>query len=350
MGLRAGLIGFGLAGRFLHAPLIEASGIAITGIVTSRAADVQSDYPSASVSSSAEELCAASNIDVIVVATPDHRHVANARTALAAGKHVVIDKPFAPTSYEALALIAEARQRKLLLTVFHNRRWDNDFLTAQKLIREGTLGEIVHYAARWDRYRPDVSIGWRQEHMLGELYGLGSHLVDQALVLFGAPDWLVADVYKQRSAPGQNDGFEILMGKGRLRITLGVNFHAADELRGVRVLGTHAAFSKSGMDPQETQLRARHAISDHDFGVEDSRARGRLVTAAPRSERRVGSERGDWLAFYRGVRAAIETGAPAPVDARDAARCIAILEAVMEASRTGQRLDVANWLATRALT
>ena len=346
MPLRAGIIGYGVAGRLLHAPLIEAAGFDIIGAVTSRAADVAADFPNARVFDSADALCA-SDADLIVIASPDHLHVEHARAALAAGKNVVIDKPIAQTSADALALAAEAERRGLMLSVFHNRRWDNDFLTVQKLIEDGALGDVVHYAARWDRYRPNTSGNWREQHMQGELFGLGSHLMDQVLLLFGAPDWLFADIYKQRAAPGHSDGFEILMAKGRLRITLGVNLLAADELRAYRVLGDRAAFIKTGVDPQEQQLRDRMRVANASFGVEDEANAGALITGAPRTGAPIASQRGDWLSFYHAIYAAIAESAPPPVSARDAARVIAMLEAALESSRTGRRIDIPDWISTR---
>lgn len=352
MALKVGLIGYGVAGRLLHAPLIKAAGFEIAGVATSRAEQVAADFPNARVFETPEALCA-SNIDVVVIVSPDHLHVAHAQSALAAGKHVVIDKPMASTAAEASALSAEATRRGKMLTVFHNRRWDNDFLTVQKVIGSGALGDVVHYAVRWDRYRPNAAGGWREAHMQGELYGLGSHLMDQVLVLFGAPDWLWADIYKQRAAPGQGDGFEILMAKSRTRISLGVSLLAADELRSYRVLGEKAAFTKAGLDPQEAQLRAATplAVNDPAFGVEDPTYAGALVHGdEARTTARIASERGDWLAFYRGVRTALEkTNTPPPVAPREAARVIAMLEAALHASQSGQRVDIPAWLAERGL-
>lgn len=351
MAVKIGLIGFGVAGRLLHAPLIKAAGMEITAIATSRASEVAADFPQAQVFPDAVALCA-SDIDAAVIVSPDHLHVEHAQIALRAGKHVVIDKPIAPTAGEAMALAAEAARRKLMLTVFHNRRWDNDFLTSRKLIAEGALGDVVHYAARWDRYRPNAAGGWRETHMQGELYGLGSHMMDQVLVLFDAPDWISADIYKQREAPGQGDGFEIEMAKGRTRIILGVSLLAADELRVTRVLGTNAAFTKIGLDPQEAQLRAKRPmpVTDPALGMDGADQYGVLTRGDDaRTKTHVVSERGDWPAFYRGVRTSIETGTPPPVAANDAARVIAMLEAALESSRTGARVDVPAWLAARNL-
>lgn len=345
--MKAGLIGYGLAGRQLHAPLLQAAGFDLVGVVTSRAGEVAQDLPRATLFPTADALCEV-DLDLIVIASPDHLHVAQARLALATGKHVVIDKPMAPTSAEAVALAHEAHQRGLLLSVFHNRRWDNDFLTIKDLIERGALGDVMHFAARWDRYRPEAGGGWREQFMQGELYGLGSHLVDQILMLFGVPDWLFADVYKQRAAPGQGDGFEILMGKGGLRISLGVNLLAADELRSYRVLGTKAAFVKTGLDPQEAQLRGGYKVGASSYGVEAEAASGRLFNGTSAPAERIVSMRGNWRAFYDGVRAAI-TGGENPVAPLAAARTIAMLEAALQSSRTGARIDLRDWLSLKGV-
>ncbi|MES1157446.1 MAG: Gfo/Idh/MocA family oxidoreductase [Alphaproteobacteria bacterium] len=344
MTIRVGLIGYGLAGRFLHAPLIVGAGFEIAAIATSRT-DAASDFPNAAIVATPETLLARDDVDLAIVVTPDHLHVAHTRLALEAGKHVVVDKPFAPTSEGALALIALANERRRMLSVFQNRRWDADFLTLQKLLADDALGEIVLYIARWDRYRPNARKTWHDDHMQGELFGLGPHLVDQALALFGTPDWLFADVYNQRGVAGANDGFEILMGKGRLRISLAVNLLGADETRSLRVHGARASFVKTGLDPQEAWLRARKPIQAPGFDADAEKDFGVLTDGATHQERVIASERGRWLSYYEGVRRALETNGPPPVDPRDAARNIAILEAASESSTTGRRVDVRNYLA-----
>lgn len=349
MSIRAGLIGYGLGGRLLHAPLIAAAGIDIAAIVTSRAEQARADFPNAAVLPDIEAALARDDIDVAIIVTPDHLHAAHARAALEAGKHVVVDKPFTSNSDEARALIALAEQRGRMLTCYHNRRWDADFLTLRKLVNEGALGELVFYSERWDRYRPQARGDWHDDHMIGELYGLGPHLLDHALVLFGPPDWISADIYNQRGLTRHNDGFEILMGKGRARIHLGINMLGADEERSFRVLGTEAAFVKRGLDPQEPRLRARQPASAEDFGVEDEKSWGVLTDGATQKARTVPSERGAWVNFYKQLRTAIETGGSPPVDPRDAARVIALLEAAMQSSETGKRVEIAAFFAERGL-
>src|SRR5690349_3508410 len=200
MTIRAGLIGFGLAGRYFHAPLMRAAGIDIKAVVSSRAAEVREYLRDVAVLASADELIQRGDIDLVVVASPNQYHVEQASAALNAGKHVVVDKPFCPTSNEAtdLAQLAEHCGRKL--AVFQNRRWDADFLTLRKLIDDGRLGEVNAFHMRWDRFRPQVTDRWRDRDEIasGVIYDLGSHMVDQVRVLFGEPEWLYANVFTQR--------------------------------------------------------------------------------------------------------------------------------------------------------
>jgi len=185
---RIALIGFGLAGKAFHAPLVAATpGLELAVVVTSRAAEVGASYPGTAVVPTHEAVLEDQSIDLVVLATPDHLHAAQALAALDAGKHVVIDKPLAPTLEEARGVAARAEERGLMLSVFHNRRWDADFLTLQRLIAEGALGEITAFESRFDRFRPDPGERWKDKRAGGVWQDIGPHLVDQALVLFGRP-------------------------------------------------------------------------------------------------------------------------------------------------------------------
>ena len=227
-------------------------------------------------SASSDALLERDDLDLVVIASPNQFHASQATAALRAGKHVVVDKPLCPTAAQAAQLSELAVRSNRRLAVFQNRRWDSDFLTIRKLIAADRLGEINAFHARWDRYRPQVADRWRDrdEPGAGVLYDLGSHLIDQALVLFGAPDWLQADVFTQRPGGIVDDGFEILMGKGSLRITLGVSTMASDGGWRYRVHGSRASFMKAGLDPQEAQLRGGVDPSDPTFGLEDANDAG----------------------------------------------------------------------------
>jgi len=342
MTLRVGIVGFGLAGRYFHAPLIAAAGMRVHGIVTSRADEVRRLHADAVVLSSPEALLARDDIDLVVVASPSQFHFSQAHDALLAGKHVVVDKPVSITASEAQSLARLARDRKLKLAVFQNRRWDGDFLTVQKLLREQRLGEIAAFHARWNRFRPEVQDRWREraEPGSGMLYDLGSHLIDQVLCLFGRPDWIQADVFAQRRGAVADDGFEILMAKGSLRISLGVSSLAANGDWRYCIHGSRASYFKTGLDPQEDQTRGGMQITDAGFGVEAAERSGRLVMGADGSVETIPTERGRWLTFYEHMKSSIENDAPVPVPAEEAATVLEVIEAARRSSDEGRRLPL----------
>jgi len=340
--INVGLSGFGLAGRTLHAPLILAAGMRISAVVTSRAADVAAVLPQARVFESHAQLVACEDIDLVVIVTPNQLHAPQALDALHAGKHVVVDKPLCIEAAQADPLIELARARRLVLSVFHNRRWDSDFLTIAQLIGSGRLGEVVAFNARWDRYRPAVQNRWR-EHAgaglgTGLFYDLGSHLIDQALCLFGRPDWIQADVFSQRRQAQVDDGFELLMGKGRVRITLGASSLAAANRFRYRVNGELATFIKHGFDPQEQRLRADIGPLSPGFGAEPPEDFGTLTSGSDAKVETIASATGRWLTFYEGIRHSIETGDAAPVAASEARTVLEVIEAAVLSSNEGRRV------------
>ncbi len=195
--LRVGLVGYGYAGKTFHAPLLgTAPGITLAAIASSKPDVVLADWPEVTVYPTPEALIAAAEIDLVVIATPNDTHAPLASAALAAGKHVVVDKPFTLTVAEAEALQAQAAQVGRVLSVFHNRRWDADFLGLQQLLASGRLGRVTEFTSRFDRYRPEVRQRWREAATIGAgiWYDLGPHLIDQALTLFGLPDAISADL------------------------------------------------------------------------------------------------------------------------------------------------------------
>ena len=340
--IRAGLIGFGLAGRYFHAPLILAAGMELRAVVTSRDEAVRETVPDAIVLASADALFARADIDLVVIATPNSLHAEQAADALRAGKHVVVDKPLSITSAQARVLAEFATANRLRLAVFQNRRWDSDFLTVRKLIHEDRLGAINAYHARWDRFRPVVVDRWREraEPGAGVLYDLGSHLIDQALCLFGRPDWIQADVFAQRAGSAADDAFEILMGRGTLRMTLGASTLVADGGWRYRIHGSRGSFLKAGLDPQEPQLRAGMRADAPDFGFEPADQWGKLILGADGSRQTVASERGRWTAFYEGMRNSIERNDPIPVPADAARATLEIIEAAFQSSAEKRRIDL----------
>lgn len=344
--VRVGLIGYGFAGATFHAPIIGAvPGLELAAVVTTKPEAVRHDHPQAAVAvyADAQQLFDDPAIDLVVVATPNESHEPLARRALLAGKHVVVDKPFTIASREADELIALAQRRGRLLSVYHNRRWDSDFRTVRKLVEAGTLGELYSFEAHYDRHRPAIGGRWREQNLPGSgtLYDLGAHLIDQALVLFGPPEWLWADVAIQRQGTQAPDYFHLALGYGRLKAILHSGMLVAGSGPRYQLHGLAGSFAKTGFDPQEEALKRGGRPGDPGWGAEDPSIFGTLTTVGGdgRTEARPHpSETGAYEAYYLGMAAAIRGEAHVPVRAEDAANTIRIIERAMESSREGRRV------------
>jgi len=333
--IRVALVGYGLAGSAFHAPLIATTpGMRLTFVVTSsaeRAAQARAGYPGVEIVESAERVWErAGEIDLVVVASPNRTHVPLALDALRAGLAVVVDKPLAATAADGQQLVDEARARGLLLSVFQNRRWDGDFLTLRRLLAEGALGDVHRYESRFERWRPVPKQGWREHgdpaEAGGVLYDLGSHLIDQALVLFGPATHVYAELDRRRpGVEADDDAFVALTHASGVRSHLWMSSVAADDDGRMRVLGGRAAYVKHGLDVQEAVLRAGGRPGDADWGEEPRERWGRI--GAGETWQAVPTERGDYPAFYAGIAAALRDGTPPPVDPADAVAALAIIEA-----------------------
>jgi predicted dehydrogenase len=340
--VRVALIGYGLAGSALHAPLIASTpGLRLATIVTAhpeRQARARGEHPGARVAGSAEAVLAAPSAhDLVVIATPNATHVSLARAALAGGHAVVVDKPLAPSAEEARELVAEARRRGLFLSAFHQRRWDSDTLTLRRLLAEGALGDVLRFESRFERWRPEPRGGWRESDAPGGagglLYDLGSHLVDQALHLFGPVTRVYAELDRRR--PGiavDDDVFLALTHASGVRSHLWASALAGQLGPRVRALGTRAAYVKQQADGQEAALVAGARPGGTDWGVEPPAGWGRLGVGD--EARPVPSEPGAYPRFYAGVAASLRDGAPPPVEPADA---VAGLEIIAAAQRSAVR-------------
>lgn len=335
-----GLVGYGTSGSALHAPLIGAEPSLRLRAVASRYPDrVHHDLPSVPVVPTAGQLLDDPAVELVVVAAPNAAHYELARTALLAGRHVVVDKPFVVTSVEADELIELASQQDRRLTVFQQRRWDSDFLTVERCIRGGALGGVSTYIARYDRFRPDV-VGQDQDQPgAGVLYDLGSHLVDQALHLFGLPQTVLGDVFAQRSGAVVDDYFHLVLDYGQLRVIL----HAGSLVRaqGARfeVHGDAGSFVKHGIDGQIAALLTGKRPGDPGWGVEDEEHYGTLTTEAGTG--RLASVPGAYESFYRATAAAIRGQGPVPVPASQARDTIRMIECAL-LSREQRRVVAAR--------
>ncbi len=341
-GARVAILGYGLAGRVFHAPLVAATpGLALTAIITAnptRAADVARDHPGVAVLPDARTLWDGPAVDLVVVATPNDVHAELAGEAIDRGIPVVVDKPLAVTSAEAAALVERAQAAGVLLTVFQNRRWDTDQLTLRRLLAEDALGEVVRYESRFERWRPEADAEkWREalgpERGGGQLLDLGSHLVDQALQLFGPAESVYAEVEARRGTAGDDDAFLALRhASGTIS-----HLHAGAVMPApgprLRVQGTRAAFVVSGLDPQEAALReGRRPDRNSTWGGVQDWERGRLV--AGEQSVPVPSEPGDWPRFYAELERALRIGGPPPVDPADAVAVLQVIEAARESAAT----------------
>ncbi|MET1154418.1 Gfo/Idh/MocA family oxidoreductase [Arthrobacter sp.] len=349
--LRTAVIGFGLSGRVFHAPFLEASSdYSLDAIVTShpeRAAQAAAAHPGARIVATAEELFAApALLDMVVVGTPPASHYPLAAAALDRGLHVVVDKPFVPVSAQGEDLIAKARQTGVVLSVYQNRRWDADFLTLKRLIGGGELGRVYTFESRFERWKPQGLRAWKATAGIAEgggiLFDLGVHLIDQALTLFGPAATVYGETARHTAAaaePGagsaadsaagsgaDEDAFVSLLHESGVRSRLSMNLISALPAPRFRVLGSAAAFTSWGTDGQEAALAAGAVPGWDGYGVEPEERWGTLGT--PGETRKVPSERGAYPEFYRQLAAAINDGAPVPVEPADALDAVRIIEEI----------------------
>ncbi|MER5629732.1 Gfo/Idh/MocA family oxidoreductase [Streptomyces nitrosporeus] len=347
--VRVGLVGYGLAGSVFHAPLIAATeGLVLDTVVTSdeeRRSAARAAYPGVRLAASPEELLSrAGELDLLVIASPNKTHVRIARAALEAGLPVVVDKPLAGTAAEARELAALADGRGLLLSVFQNRRWDNDFLTLSRLIEDGELGEVQRFESRFERWRPQLKGGWREsgdpEEIGGLLYDLGSHVVDQALTLFGPALSVYAESDVRRpGAAADDDTFLAITHAHGVRSHLYVSATTAQLGPRFRVLGSKAGYVKYGLDPQEAALReGGRPVSGKPWGEEPRERWGRI--GAGESPLTGGGDPvptlpGDYPAYYGAVAAALRGDGENPVTALEAAAALDVLEAARRSAREG---------------
>jgi scyllo-inositol 2-dehydrogenase (NADP+) len=340
-----GLVGYGLAGSFLHAPLIGAEPRLRLHAVASRHPEkVHRDDPAVRVVATPAALLEDPAVELVVVAAPNELHHQLAGAALRAGRHVVVDKPFVTSSSEADELIRLAEREDRLLSVFQNRRWDGDYLTVRHCVRAGLLGHVSTYIARYDRFSPHPLGGWREREGPGSgvLWDLGAHLVDQALQLFGLPTTVMADVGAQRPGALADDYFHVVLGYRELRAIL----HAGSLVRAsgprFEVHGDKGSFLKHGVDPQAGDLESGGRPGDPGWGSDPEDRYGSLTTEVAGLEvtGRLATLPGSYQSFYRGMAGAILGEGRVPVAAEEARNTVRMLELAMQSSREGRVVAV----------
>lgn len=345
--VRAGLVGFGFGGRVFHAPYLAAlPEIALTHIVQRNSDTALVAYPDVQIARSVEELLDDDTVELVVITTPNATHFPLAKQALEAGKHVVVDKPMCETAAEAEELVRVARASGKVFSVFHNRRWDGDYLTVSEVVRQGLLGEVHEFNSHFDRYKPQLKPGsWKEEPGpgTGMLFDLGSHLIDQAIFLFGLPQRLWADLRTQRVGSRIDDHFEVTLDYGQMKAHLRCGTLVREKPPRFRVLGNLGAFVKYGMDPQEAGLLAMTQPQWHpQLGVDAEQDWGLLhtevngLTVRGKVETKVGDYRG----FYRNVAGAIRGTEALVVKPEQVLKLMKILELARQSNQEGCWLPV----------
>ncbi|PZD96064.1 oxidoreductase [Paenibacillus sambharensis] len=346
--IRVGLIGYGLAGATFHAPVLTTiEGLKLVKVVerSGRGAS-QERYPWVQVVRQSNELYDDPEIDLVVITTPSTNHYSFAKEALEAGKHVVVEKPFTTTAEEAEELIMLAREKQLMLSVFHNRRWDGDFLTVRQIVKQQMLGRITSCEFRWDRYRPDVNKAkWRETDAAGAgiFYDLGVHFLDQALMLFGRPETIRGDIRVLREGGAADDFFDVSLGYPdglNVRLTSSVLVREAGPRYALH--GTEGSFVKYGIDPQEDALRAGLSPSAAGWGREAEANWGTLnaTVGGLHVVGRVETAAGSYASYYRNVYEHLAYGAELEVKPEQAAATIQLIEHAFQSSREGRTIHL----------
>ena len=334
--IRVGLIGYGYASKTFHAPLISGTpGMTLAAVASSDENKVHADWPAMPVVSGPERILNDPNIDLVVIPTPNDTHFPLAKAALEAGKHVVVDKPFTVTLSQARELEALAKSGGRLLSVFHNRRWDSDFLTVKALINEGLLGEVGYFESHFDRYRPQVRNRWREQGGPGSgiWYDLAPHLLDQVVNLFGLPVSMQVDLAQLRPGSQSTDYFHAVLTWPQRRVVLHGTLVAAAETARFIIHGSRGSYVKYGLDPQEERLKSGERLPQEDWGYD---MRDGLLTRAEGEEITEASWLtlpGNYPAYYAAIRDALNGVGVNPVPASQAIQIMELIELGLESAR-----------------
>lgn len=332
-----GLIGYGLGGRAFHAPYVRITpGMTLRAVVSRDPAKVHADLADMQVVPDVAALLAEPGIDLVIVSSPDDLHAEHALAAIRAGKHVLVDKPFATTLADARAVAVAGEAKGVIVTAFQNRRWDADFRTLRALIESGALGEIVQFESHFDRWRPVPAQVWKEARPGGAWLDLGPHLVDQALQLFGRPLGITADIATLRTDAPAPDYFHAVLRYPDRRVILHSSKLAATNTLRFVVHGTAGSWVKHGIDPQEAATVAGRAPDGADWGVDPADG---ILTRADGSGGSVPNVAGDYRLFWNALAAAVRGEGENPVPATDAIRVMEVLDAGLRSAE--ERCEIA---------
>lgn len=331
--IKVGLVGFGLSGRWLQAPFFSVHpAFHLKSIVTSQEIPKEI-FPQTGRVNSFEELLADNELDLISICTPNFTHFEYAKRVLEAGKHVLVEKPMTATYEESQILIELAKSKNKVLTVYQNRRFDSDFMTLQRVIQAGMLGDLHSYEARYDRYKPELHTKqWKEETSPGSgiLYDLGSHIIDQAIYLFGSPDAIEGEVFIQREGSKIDDAFDIRLAFGKVRVMLKSSLLMKEQAPRYSVHGLAGSFFKKGIDVQEDHLKAGYLPGMEGFGLEPEEQNAEIYTnlAGLEFKGTIDTVKGNWLYLYQNLAEAIAGKAEIIIKPEQVAEQLRIIEKV----------------------
>ena len=340
-----GLVGFGMGARVFHAPLIHANPhLRLTHIVQRHGDEAAKAYPQSKIFRDLDAMLADPSVELVVVATPNTSHFEVAGRSLKAGKHVVVDKPFTIATRDADALIELSQKSGRLLSVFQNRRWDGDFLTVKEILSKSLLGHLAEYESRFDRFRPAVNPNkWREQSLPGSgvLYDLGSHLIDQALVVFGRPTGIYADVRRQREGAAADDTFVVHLEYPQLRVMLKSGTLVCQPSPRFVLYGTRGSYVKYGLDPQEEALKNGLSPAQPNWGADSEEAWGTHTQCDGAIERaRYPTLAGCYPAYYNNVARAISGEEELIVKPEQAREVIRLIELAQQSSAEKRMIPV----------
>jgi len=344
--IKTGIASYGMSGWVFHAPLLHVHQGFDIAVILERTSNRSTErYPYVRIVPTYDEMLADPEIELVIVNTPDNLHYEMCLQALEAGKHLVVEKPFTQTSSQADELIAKAKEKGLIISVFQNRRWDSDFLTVKKVIDGKMLGRLVEYEAHFDRFRNYIQENtWKElaEIGTGTIYNLGPHLIDQALVLFGLPSSVTADLRKQRSGSQVDDAFTLWLNYADVKVTLKAGYLVRSPGPRYLLHGTEGSFLKVGYDPQEEQLKAGILPGSPGWGEEAKENMGTLDTTIDglHFQGTLESIAGNYLAYYDTVHQALTEGIVTGVTAEQGRDVIRIIEAALLSSKSQKAVSL----------
>lgn len=338
--IHTALLSYGMSGEVFHAPLLMADpGFKLSTVVQRKSDSAQQHYPAVKVIRSVDEAIQDSDIELVIVNTPNETHFPFAVKALEAGKHVVVEKPFTVTVNEANELIALSRKTNRILTVFQNRRWDGDYLTLKKVIEEKLVGKIVEFEAHYDRFRNYIEVNtWKEEAGIGKgiLYNLGSHMLDQALDLFGMPVEVDSRIGTQRPGGRVDDYYDIRLLYDGFHVIIKSSYLVREQGPRYILHGTDGSFiASSGIDPQEQALKEKKIPGSAGWGTHDKEGWGKLNTTISglHVEGKIETIPGNYMAFYKNLYEVIREGKPLAVKPEQARDVILVIEAAYKSNQ-----------------